>query len=53
MNKQPYIKPPLAVKDQINLLKKRGLQVPDEARAFRYLQNISYYRLSGYMYPIF
>ena len=51
MNKQPYIKPPLAVQDQINLLKNRGLQIPNEARAVQYLQNISYYRLSGYMYP--
>jgi abortive infection bacteriophage resistance protein len=51
MPKQPYIKPPLPVQDQINLLKNRGLQIPDEERAARYLRNISYYRLSGYMYP--
>jgi abortive infection bacteriophage resistance protein len=51
MAKHPYIKPPLPVQDQINLLKSRGLQIPDEERAARYLRNISYYRLSGYMYP--
>jgi abortive infection bacteriophage resistance protein len=51
MAKQPYSKPPLPVHDQISLLKNRGLQMTDEPRAVRYLQNISYYRLSGYMYP--
>jgi abortive infection bacteriophage resistance protein len=51
MEKKQFTKPPLAVQEQINLLKSRGLQIPDEARATRYLQNISYYRLSGYMYP--
>jgi len=51
MEKQTYTKPPLSVQEQINLLKSRGLQIPDESRAIRYLQNISYYRLSGYMYP--
>jgi len=51
MEKQTYTKSPLSVQEQINLLKSRGLQIPDELRATRYLQNISYYRLSGYMYP--
>jgi len=51
MIKRIYSKPPLTVQDQIILLKSRGLQIPDEERAGRYLQNISYYRLSGYMYP--
>jgi abortive infection bacteriophage resistance protein len=51
MIKQQYKKPALAVSDQINLLKNRGLQIPDEVKAKHYLQNISYYRLSGYMYP--
>jgi len=39
MAKKPYTKPPLPVQDQINLLKSRGLQIPDEPRAARYLQN--------------
>jgi abortive infection bacteriophage resistance protein len=50
MEKRAYIKPPLTVQEQINLLKRRGLQIDDEPRATRYLKNISYYRLSGYMY---
>ena len=51
MEKQVYAKPPLPVQDQVSLLKSRSLEIPDEARAIRYLQNIRYYRLSGYMYP--
>ena len=51
MNKKPYVKPPLTVKEHIELLKSRGLHISDEVRATRYLQNISYYHLSGYMYP--
>jgi len=51
MKKQQYKKLPLTVQEQINLLKSRGLQVPNEEKAERYLRNIGYYRLSGYMYP--
>jgi abortive infection bacteriophage resistance protein len=51
MAKQSFTKPSLSVQEQIELLKARGLQVPDEQKAVKYLQNISYYRLSGYMYP--
>jgi abortive infection bacteriophage resistance protein len=51
MNKLVYTKPPLSVQEQIELLKTRGMQIPDEDRASRYLQNISYFHLSGYMYP--
>jgi len=51
MTKQPFTKPPLSVQEQIELLKARGLRIPDEQRVARYLRNISYYRLSGYMYP--
>jgi len=51
MVKQSFFKPPLSVEEQIELLKARGLLIPDEQMAAQYLQNISYYRLSGYMYP--
>ena len=51
MGKRTYTKPPLSVQEQVDLLKSRGLQINDEPRAARYLRNISYYRLSGYMYP--
>jgi len=51
MNKKQYLKQPLTVQEHIELLKLRGLHINNEERATRYLQNISYYHLSGYMYP--
>jgi abortive infection bacteriophage resistance protein len=38
--------------EQINLLRKRGLAVPDPDRTLHYLQFIGYFRLSGY-FPVF
>ena len=35
----------------MELLKSRGMTIPDEKRAERLLANISYYRLSAYMLP--
>lgn len=46
-----YNKPALPVPEQISKLKDRGLKIPDEALATRYLSNISYYRLRAYTYP--
>ncbi|MCL2176036.1 MAG: Abi family protein, partial [Treponema sp.] len=51
MRKIPYTKLPLTIQEHIELLKARGLKIPDEEKATRYLQNISYFHLSGYMYP--
>ena len=50
MEKRTYTKQPLTVQEQLNLLKSRGLIIEDDGRTARYLKNISYYRLSGYMY---
>lgn len=47
-----YTKGPLTFEMQIELLKSRGLSVPDEKRAANYLSNINYYRLSAYMLPL-
>lgn len=52
MNKVPYPKHFLSFTDQIALLKQRGLIFMDESKALHLLQNISYYRLSGYWYPL-
>lgn len=46
-----YDKIPTTYEEQISLLKDRGLYVPDENRLLRYLQQISYYRLSAYFIP--
>lgn len=46
-----YSKPPLSIEQQIDLLKSRGLDIPDQERAAHYLYHLNYYRLSGYMLP--
>lgn len=46
--RQAFTKGPIEFTAQLQKLKDRGLLVPDEPRALRYLANISYYRLSGY-----
>ena len=46
-----YIKPALSIADQIKLLASRKFIIADLPQAEEYLANISYYRLSGYMYP--
>jgi len=43
-----YKKPPLGIEDQIQLLSKRGMEIPDSQRTARYLSHISYFRLRGY-----
>lgn len=45
-----YEKPWTSYPDQLNLLRRRGLKIADEARALHYLQHLGYYRLSGYWY---
>lgn len=46
-----YKKPPKTYKEQIELLKERGLIFADETKAERQLSTVSYYRLSAYMFP--
>lgn len=52
MNKVPYKKIFLSYREQIAQLKRRGLLIGNETKALHLLQNISYYRLSGYWYPL-
>ena len=51
MTKKEYNKPALTFEEQINKLKDRGLTIENELKALHILQNISYFRLSGYWYP--
>ena len=46
-----FSKPSLSTDDQISLLERRGLSVPDRVHAKRCLQHISYYRLRAYWLP--
>ncbi len=46
-----YTKPPLAIAQQIELLRSRGMIIPDKASAEAFLESQSYYRLSAYWLP--
>lgn len=46
-----YSKPPLTVKQQIELLKARNVVFENYDNAVAALSNISYYRISSYLYP--
>jgi len=52
MTKIPFNKPPSSYYDQINLLKERGLIIENEEKTLHLLEVISYFRLSGYWYPL-
>jgi abortive infection bacteriophage resistance protein len=47
-----FSKPILSYSNQVGLLKQRGLSITDDAIALHILSNVSYYRLSGYWYPL-
>lgn len=44
-----YSKPALAESELLQRWRSRGLELPDEERALRYLRHIGYYRLSAYV----
>lgn len=48
----PDLKPYLTGQQQLDLLKKRGLKVSNDAEALKNLERFGYYRLSGYFYPL-
>jgi len=52
MSKVSYNKPPLTYSEQLQQLKDRGLFIENTDKALHLLENISYYRLSGYWYPM-
>ena len=52
MAKVSYSKSFIPTSAQIPLLKSRGLKFADEKKALHLLENISYYRFSGYWYPL-
>ena len=52
MPKSIYSKTFIPVTAQVPLLKSRGMMFADESKALHLLENISYYRLSGYWYPL-
>ena len=51
MSKRPYTKEALPFSEQAALLRKRGMQIRDEAEAAFYLSHLNYYRLTAYWLP--
>lgn len=47
-----FVKQPTDLQGQLQKLKSRGLIVLDDAQAISLLQNVGYYRLAGYAYPL-
>jgi len=47
-----YGKLPFTSDQHVELLQSRGLVISDEERAKRYLNNVGYFRLTGYMYHL-
>jgi len=47
-----YSKQAVTIKDQIAQLESRGLIISDDAAATQALENVSYYRLAGYWWPM-
>jgi len=52
MSKVSFNKPALTYQEQIEQLSNRGLIIDNVERATHLLESISYYRLSGYWYPL-
>jgi abortive infection bacteriophage resistance protein len=52
MSKVPYSKIPKTYAEQLQLLKDRGLKIESDSKTLYLLQKLSYYRLSGYWYPM-
>lgn len=52
MSKIPFNKPALTYIQQLQQLKDRGLTIDNEEKTLHLLESISYYRLSGYWFPL-
>lgn len=52
MNKVIYSKQIQSFANQICILKKRGMTFANESQAEEWLKRVSYYRMSGYWYPL-
>ena len=52
MQRVPYNKQIQTFSSQISILKQRGMMITDESAAESWLRRVSYYRMSGYWYPL-
>ncbi|TDT40206.1 Abi-like protein [Halospina denitrificans] len=46
-----FDKPPKTYDEQIEILRRRGMIIPNPDRACHYLQHMNYYRLTAYWLP--
>ncbi len=51
VTKKPFVKPALSIEQQVDLLRTRGMEIGDDARASFYLQHLNYYRIGAYWLP--
>jgi len=49
--KRPFTKPALTYQQQIELLRRRGMEVENDEQAAFYLRHLNYYRLGAYWLP--
>lgn len=52
MSKRKYSGRALSFEEQVEMLRKQGLNIEDEQRAIHVLQNVSYARLKNYLVPL-
>ncbi len=52
MAKVPYTKTAKTYAEQLQMLKDRGLKIDSDAKTLHLLERLSYFRLSGYWYPL-
>ena len=52
MPRTAYSKPAKTYSEQVGQLESRGLKIENKRKALHLLENLSYYRLSGYWYPM-
>ena len=52
MSKVPYTKTAKTYEEQLQILKDRGLKTKSDKKILFLLHKLSYYRLSGYWYPL-
>ena len=48
---EPYTKPALTIEQQADRLIERGLVVSNRSELEQFLSNVSYYRLTAYLFP--
>lgn len=51
MARKPFNKPAISIAEQIEQLRSRGMEIPDQAAAELHIRHINYYRLGAYWLP--